>query len=613
MPGLFGTFNISKSGLFAQQKAIDVTSHNISNANTDGYSRQRAEMQTTTPYCMPSMNGTGGVGQMGTGVEISAINRIRDSFLDYQVRVQKGVNGCYSSRDEFLGEVENILNEPTDTGISSLIGKFFDSWQELSSQSQTSNARTVVAQQSEALANELNNTYTQLQKLKGDAQTQIKDTIFGINSALKQVSEVNQQIAQIKVSGDNPNDLMDTRDNYIDDLSEKFGVTIDKKSLNAYDIHAEETDENNPSAPIVDAGPPKKAVNLVQIMNPEETARFSYVQSIEPSEGQKAGTDGKYTITYYKNGDTTNDANKVTINNVELTSGQYKEMDECRILWADKDGNALKVDGTGEIQSGSPTSFSELKLFEPNTGKLQGNMMVQQDIDNYTDELNKLAKGIALSVNAVHSQSSSFTADDTSSDPKVINNFFVNSKPNDASSYTADDENEITAENISVNSEISKNPMSIQAGTDSASGDGDGKRALAIAQLRDKLMNISGITSSTSRKDLLTKASDGDLFAKDSTLGVNTVINNAQGSKIDNYFKDTVDKLGIQEQDAKRIVKNEKVLLAGFQESRDSVSGVSLDEEMANLIQYQHAYKANAKVISTVDELLDVVVNDLKR
>lgn len=126
-------------------------------------------------------------------------------------------------------------------------------------------------------------------------------------------------------------------------------------------------------------------------------------------------------------------------------------------------------------------------------------------------------------------------------------------------------------------------------------------------------MNISGITSSTSRKDLLTKASDGDLFAKDSTLGVNTVINNAQGSKIDNYFKDTVDKLGIQEQDAKRIVKNEKVLLAGFQESRDSVSGVSLDEEMANLIQYQHAYKANAKVISTVDELLDVVVNDLKR
>lgn len=84
--------------------------------------------------------------------------------------------------------------------------------------------------------------------------------------------------------------------------------------------------------------------------------------------------------------------------------------------------------------------------------------MVQQDIDNYTDELNKLAKGIALSVNAVHSQSSSFTADDTSSDPKVINNFFVNSKPNDASSYTADDENEITAENISVNSEISKIP-----------------------------------------------------------------------------------------------------------------------------------------------------------
>lgn len=615
MPGLFGTFNISKSGLFAQQKAIDVTSHNISNANTDGYSRQRAEMQTTTPYCMPSMNGTGGVGQMGTGVEVSAIERIRDSFLDYQVRVQKGINGCYSSRDNFLSNVENILNEPTDTGISSLIGKFFDAWQKLSSQSQTSDARTVVAQQAEALANELNNTYNELQKLKGDAQTQIKDTIFGINGTLKDTSNVNQQIAEIKVSGNNPNDLMDTRDNYLDELSEKFGITIDKKSLDAYDIHAEEINESSPSAPIIDAGPPKKAINLVQIMNPDETARFSYIQSIEPSEGQKAGTAGKYTVTYYKNGDTTNDANKVTINNVELDSSEYKRMDECRILWADKDGNALKVNSsTGEIESGAPATFGEMKLFEPDTGELKGDMMVQQDIDNYIDELNKFAKGIALSVNAVHSQSASFTSDDTSSNPKVINNFFVNSSQKDASSYAEADEDAITAQNISVNAEISKEPMTIQAGIDSTSGDGDGKRALAIAQLRDKLMNISGITSSTSRKDLLTKASAGDLLQKDSTLGgVETIVNNAQGSTIDNYFKDTIDKLGIQEQDAKRIVKNEKVVLAGYQESRDSTSGVSLDEEIANLVQYQHAYTANAKVISTVDQLLDVVINDLKR
>ena len=82
---------------------------------------------------------------------------------------------------------------------------------------------------------------------------------------------------------------------------------------------------------------------------------------------------------------------------------------------------------------------------------------------------------------------------------------------------------------------------------------------------------------------------------------------------IGNYFKDTVNRLAVQTQEAKRIVKNHEALLASLDESRTSIAGVSLDEEMANMIQYQHAYQANAKIISTVDELLDVVINGLKR
>ncbi len=81
MSGLFGTLNIGKSGMFAQQGALNTTSHNIANANTEGYSRQRVELQTTRPYCKPSMNSAAGPGQVGTGVQIVAINRVRDSFF----------------------------------------------------------------------------------------------------------------------------------------------------------------------------------------------------------------------------------------------------------------------------------------------------------------------------------------------------------------------------------------------------------------------------------------------------------------------------------------------------------------------------------------------------
>jgi flagellar hook-associated protein 1 FlgK len=82
---------------------------------------------------------------------------------------------------------------------------------------------------------------------------------------------------------------------------------------------------------------------------------------------------------------------------------------------------------------------------------------------------------------------------------------------------------------------------------------------------------------------------------------------------MDSFYKDTIDKLGIQSQEAQRMVTNQEALLENFQTSKASVSGVSLDEEMSNLIQYQHAYQANAKVISTIDDLLDVVINGLKK
>ncbi|WP_278382190.1 FlgK family flagellar hook-associated protein, partial [Clostridium tyrobutyricum] len=178
MPGLFSIFNTAKSGLFSQQTAINVTSHNIANANTDGYSRQRANMVTTTPYTMPSMDGAAGAGQLGTGVTVESIQRIRDSFLDYQFRVQNSISGQYSAQDKVLSQVENVLNEPTDTSISSLLSGFFTSWQSLSKSSQ--NASTV-AQQAYQLTNDLNNVSSQLTKIKSDTNTELKSTIGTVN------------------------------------------------------------------------------------------------------------------------------------------------------------------------------------------------------------------------------------------------------------------------------------------------------------------------------------------------------------------------------------------------------------------------------------------------
>ncbi|SCN21282.1 Flagellar hook-associated protein 1 [Clostridium sp. N3C] len=605
MSGLFNTFNIAKKGLFVQQKSIEVTSHNIANANTEGYSRQRAEIQTTRPFGMPTLNTTAEVGQLGTGAEVSAINRIRDSFIDYQVRTETSTYGQYEAREKFLHEIESIFNEPTETGISTLIGKFFDSWQQLSKQANSSNARTVVAQQSAALADELNHTYTQLKNLKENASSLIRSSVFEINNLLNQLDQVNQQIIGVKIAGNIPNDLMDKRDLLLDELSKKFNINLDKTSFDGFDVKPVDTQG-------------VKDGYVLKSENNDDAKRFSYITNIEDLGG------GTYKLTYYKLGDMTSEKNKMTITVTGLDDDAVKEISHTRVLWASQDGTAIKGDGW-EIKDGATVSYAELQLFQPSSGELKGYMSVMSDIESYMDQLNSVAKALAFTVNAVHSGMTDVTS---AGDPaKDFVPFFVNSQVAEYSNGILNNldavlaaEKNITAENISVNVELLKDVMKIKTRThdnefdytknNNVDGESDGERAKAIAALRYTLIKVQDFgININERKDLFDPLKGGSVLTNNGM----TIKDNTNGTTIDNYFKDTIDKLGVQTQEAKRIVKNQQSLLDSFTETRLSISGVSLDEEMTNLIQFQHAYQANAKIINTVDELLDVIINGLVR
>lgn len=606
MSGLFSTFNIAKRGMNVQQRSIDVTSHNISNSNTPGYSRQRAKIETSRPQSM-----SGNVGQVGTGAQVAAIERVRDSFLDYQVRGETSTLGKYDVRSNFLYEVETIFNEPSETGISSLMGKFFDSFQELSKQPSSSNARTVVAQQSAALADALNHTYTQLEKLQTNTQDLIRAGVTEANSLLEQVDRLNQEIISVKVAGNMPNDLLDKRDSLLDELSYKFNFVVDKREFEGIDIRPEDVGS-------------MKAPNVITSSPNTEVARFSYISSVEVDGNDPSGN--THIITYYKNGNMQSDENKQTMRVTGLTKDQLKEIKDTRIIWSNSKGQATKGDGHA-IENGELVQASEVMIFNPKGGEISGVVSVQKDIQDYMDQLNKLAKTVAFSVNAVHSGMedplNNGGEPDRDSTP-----FFVNksvAKYNNKNILiNLDDtlygEEEITAKNISMNKEILEDVMKIKTRTNDnkfayasdndMDGDSDGARALAIAQLRDSILRVQDINETViSRKDMF-EFSKGGSSLQDNGM---KIVNSSSGMKMDSYFKDTIDRLGVQSQEASRMVINQEELLFSLDESRTSISGVSLDEEMANLVQFQHAYNASAKIISTIDELLDVVINGLKR
>lgn len=609
MSGLFSTFNVAKRGMSVSQKTIDVTSHNIANSNTVGYSRQRAKIETTRPYGGNTMGSSIQPGQLGTGAQVQAIERVRDEFLDYQVRGENSTLGKYDVRNNFLYEVENIFNEPSDTGISTLIGKFFDSFQELSKQPQNSNARTVVAQQTLALTDALNHAYNKLEELQDNAKQLLKSNVTDINSKLDQIDRLNKEIMSVKTSGQMPNDLMDSRDTLLDELSYKFNITIDRQSFEGIDVRP--TDVGGMKVP-----------NMVSASPNTNVARLSYITDIEQDPSQPNVT----VITYYKLGSMDSAENKQTIKVADLSDEQIKELQASRILWANSEGQATKGDGHA-IRNGGLIGAAELMVFSPQSGEVSGNISVQQDVQNYMDDLDKLAKAIAFSVNAIHSGMSNPINSGGEPDRDYLP-FFVNSnvaqyngsKELSNLEQTLFAESEISAKNITINKELLNDVMKIKTRThdyeygypslNGVDGEADGSRALAIAKLRDNLLRIQdfGVTIN-SREDMFNPSKGGSSFTN---YGM-TITTNTSGMKLDSYFKDTIDRLGVQAQEAARIVTNQENMLSELENSRDSVSGVSLDEEMANLIQFQHAYNANAKIISTVDELLDVVVNGLKR
>ncbi|MBT9176077.1 MAG: Flagellar hook-associated protein 1 [Firmicutes bacterium] len=225
MPSTFFAFNIARRGISAHKAALDVTSHNIANASTPGFSRQQAVFSTTSPFPIAAINRPAQAGQIGTGVTISEIRRMRDSFLDYQIRPQLSKLGEWDERYAALSHVEKILMEPTESGLSRVFSRFWNAWQELSKHPTSGATRAGVVETSVTLANLLNVVAEQTEVSLSDLNTKVRMSVNDVNSIAGQIAALNRQIITHVAAGLSPNDLADRRDALLDDLARTIGFT----------------------------------------------------------------------------------------------------------------------------------------------------------------------------------------------------------------------------------------------------------------------------------------------------------------------------------------------------------------------------------------------------
>ncbi len=213
-----GLLNIARSGLATSQAQIAVTSQNITNAQTPGYSRQRLRIEASTPQVLPQ-------GIFGTGVQSDGAERMRNELMDWTFRRDAQGASLAGERRDALQAVENILGEPSNTGLASSFEQLWSSWSDLSTNPNSSAARGVVRQRASQVAAQLNQFGNQITDAETVMRARLTEKVDRVNALASQVADINERIVAAESSGNESPDMRDQRDAKIDELASLIGAS----------------------------------------------------------------------------------------------------------------------------------------------------------------------------------------------------------------------------------------------------------------------------------------------------------------------------------------------------------------------------------------------------
>jgi flagellar hook-associated protein 1 FlgK len=220
---LIGSLSIGSSGLSVNQKGIEVTGNNLANVNTEGYTKQTIELDST-----PTLRF--GDQMIGTGATVSSINRETNNFVTKQLTSKTGEYGEESSKEIILAEVEQIIDIDGDNSLSTSVDEFFDAWQELSNDPSADLQRQQVMQVGENLASDFQTMVGDLDSITGSINDDVKGKITTLNEQLQEIADLNVQIISAESTGISANSMRDQRELVLKEVAELAGVSYYEES-----------------------------------------------------------------------------------------------------------------------------------------------------------------------------------------------------------------------------------------------------------------------------------------------------------------------------------------------------------------------------------------------
>ncbi len=647
--GILDALNTGINAVQASQLAINVTGQNISNANTEGYSRKRVSVSA-------GARRDDAYGELGTGVNISGVERIRNAFIDKQIDKQLSEEGYYTVIDGTLERIENVFNEPSDNGLTNGMDEFWNSWQDLVNNPSDLSARETVRATGEVLVNQFHTLSTELHDFKLSINGDIESVVEQVNGLTKELLRLNDEITTVELTkGANANDSRDRRDQVVKELSLLVPIDYFEDDYGKYTVSTMGNVIVTPSQTVdillsrtemVDSlGDTYSEVSMKYANNKRPfvptsgeiggmlesrdvriegfIAQLNEMAKVFVEEVNDLHTDG-YTLNL-TTGVNFFDPNNTNAGNLEISASIKNSVNSiAAALGGDSQAGNASGDNVSALSSfagvGGTIDLTTASTFvnRPDTAIEPASVVISYDngggapypvaalgtdftIDTATGIITHLGGGsipVGADVYVAYDWGVQIPATypaDLSIDLKTFNPQYTEldagsvvvkdpRPPNDVleegpdGDYVVDYDNGVlTFVNTARFNPLDMVLVEFNYKTDKYRGRGDGENALNIANLREKL-----------------------------TMVPDSLGNDTQTAQ--EYYSSFIGRLGVERNEAESNKETREHIVEQLSRRQQEISGVSLDEEMANMIKFEHTFQASAKFINTVDTMLQTII-----
>lgn len=621
MGSTFSGIELGKRSIMAHTDAISTAGHNISNANTEGYSRQRVQMKEFDPLYRPDLERAERAGMIGQGIDVQSINRVRDEMLDQRITAQQNQESYWDTRSKYYTMIEQIYNEPDEVSVRSNMDKFWESWQELSVNPESQAARQAVVTRGESLTDAIKSKWENLMGVGSLLNSDIDSTVKQVNSYANQIAALNAEIVRSRGMGDNPNDLLDRRDLLVDKLSKLANITTDQRDSDEFMVHVD--------GRVLVQGGVARNFDLVSLTDNNGYEKLVWADTREDA-SVSGGTLGA--LIELRDVDIRNEIqslNTMTMNFSDLVNDVHRNAYGANNVTGldfftqhsfvenvngnfDRDGDGnfdhsyiFRFTGTTTLNPQEQIGFEGVMTFSGPSGNVQVPYHPTDTVETVINRINDSNGEVKAYLDRNNNLVLKGTTAQNIENPDFVirhvedSGFFLTGYSGILSASGADgayDFARADAVNSLAGAQFAVSPVLNPAG---------------YIEVNNVIKNDVKSVAATFRDD------SGNVNAGDGRAAVeiasirNTKVMIGHERTLDDYFADSVTNVGLKGEQAENNLKSHMAVMDDLRTMRDSISGVNIDEELSDIIKFQHGYNAAAKFVTIWDSLIDTVINRL--